>query len=280
MILEDSLIKSKSVVVDVDVSGQRWEVTDFQELACLVAVITLGQATHAARIISKLEPNAPAFVHSTLCNAARAQLTISGSTGEKKKARIAHRDGFLFECISWIVSRQGAHDRIFQKDPHTSATSQGLDGLIIELHATKQHIKAVTICEDKCTIVPRQKFQSEVLPTFNEHHTGGKRSRELVSCAVDLIKTNFDNDTKATQAASSVMDLKHRSYRAALTVDASIDDPGQRAKLFKDYNSLKNLKKSQRIGATLVIHEELRAWFQSLADAVIDELNKFEASNV
>src|SRR5216684_4148826 len=41
------------------------------------------------------------------------------------------RDGFIFEAISWIAARQTHGERALLKDPHVSATSQGLDGLMI-----------------------------------------------------------------------------------------------------------------------------------------------------
>jgi hypothetical protein len=277
---EHALIKSTPVKVDKDVLGLDWKVSDFQELAKLIAVVAVGQAAHAARILDQLVPNAPALSIPILNKSACDQLTIKGKTQEQKTAAVAHRDGFLFECIAWIATRQGANDRTVQKDPHTSATSQGLDGLVVELHAKKEEVKAVTICEDKCTAYPRSKFQSEVMKTFAEHHEGSKRSRELISTAVDLIKANFPDETKATQAAAKVMDLRYRFYRAALTVDATVVTAEKRAKLFKDYDSLSGIAQAQRIGATFVVKGDLRTWFQQLADAVIGEIKSGKVKNV
>ncbi|QPB24436.1 hypothetical protein [Rhizobium sp. 007] len=62
-----------------------------------------------------------------------------------------HRDGFLFECISWIVARQSSSSRTFMKDPHIAATTQGLDGLAIEMDPTEPVMVGATIFEDKCT---------------------------------------------------------------------------------------------------------------------------------
>lgn len=267
--------------IDTDVSGLNWEVTDFHELAKIVAVIAVGQVAHAARILDALEPNAPAFSIQQLNEAACEQLTIkSGLNPAQESAARAHRDGFLFECISWIATRQGANDRIFQKDPHISATSQGLDGLVVELEPIEAQIKAVTICEDKCTANPRDKFRDEVMPTFTEHHGNKVRGRELLATAVDIIKSKFSNGTEALIAARRVMDLGCRHYRAALTVDATIVTPEKRARLFKGYNELADIEQSQRIGATLVMNADLRTWFQQLADAVIAAIKSGEIKSV
>ena len=275
------MIKSSPVEIDKDVSGLNWEVADFQELAKIVAVIAVGQVVHAARILDQLEKNTPAISIPQLNEAACEQLTIkSGLNPEQEKAARAHRDGFLFECISWIATRQGANDRIFQKDPHISATSQGLDGLVVELEPMKAQIKTVTICEDKCTDYPRNKFRDEVMPTFTEHHGNQVRGRELLATAVDIIKSKFSNGTEALIAAQRVMELGRRRYRAALTVDATIDTPEKRAKLFKNYNGLAGIEQSQRIGATFVMSGDLRTWFQELADAVIAAIKSGKVKSV
>lgn len=275
------MIKSSPVEIDKDVSGLNWEVADFQELAKIVAVIAVGQVAHAARILDQLEQNAPAISMPQLNEAACEQLIIkSGLNPAQEIAARAHRDGFLFECISWIATRQGANDRIFQKDPHISATSQGLDGLVVELEPMKAQIKTVTICEDKCTDYPRDKFRDEVMPTFTEHHGNKLRGRELLATAVDIIKSKFTNGTEALLAAQRVMELDCRHYRAALTVVATIVTPEKRAKLFKGYNGLTGIEQSQRIGATFVMSGDLRTWFQQLAEAVIAEIKNGKVRSV
>ncbi|APE48509.1 hypothetical protein BO996_11950 [Delftia sp. HK171] len=275
------MIKSKAVKVDQNVSGFTWEVTDFKELAKLIAIVAVGQAAHAARILEKLEPNQPAFSDGLMNADACEQLTIqAGLKPKSEMAARAHRDGFLFECISWVITRQGANERTFHKDPHTSPTSQGLDGLIVELDAKISTIKAVTICEDKCTINPSNLFKSQVMKTFKQHHGRKKRSRELLTTAVDLIKTGFPDQTAATRAAAKVSDLGCRIYRAALTVDSSTSTAEKRAKLFEGYSSLAGITKAQRVGATFVVNGDLRNWFQQLADAVITEIKSGKVKNV
>ena len=48
-------VTSSTVEVDDDVTGQLWNVNDTKSLAQLIAVIALGQAQHAVRIIEELE---------------------------------------------------------------------------------------------------------------------------------------------------------------------------------------------------------------------------------
>jgi hypothetical protein len=114
--------------------------------------------------------------------------------------------------------------------------------------------------------------------TFGEHHTS-KRVRDLVANAVSLIRESGLNGSEATKAAARVLDRSFRTYRASLTVGSDISTPQRRKKLFKGYTDLEDIKKEQRIGATLIV-EELREWFQSLADEVIVALNEYEDADV
>ena len=59
-------VTSSTVEVDDDVTGQLWNVNDTKSLAQLIAVIALGQAQHAVRIIEELEPLAPALTAAEL----------------------------------------------------------------------------------------------------------------------------------------------------------------------------------------------------------------------
>jgi hypothetical protein len=182
-----------------------------------------------------------------------------------------HRDGFLFECVSWIVARQDADERTFLKDPHIDPTSHGLDGLIVQLHPTDPKIQRATICEDKCTANPRRLFRQDVMRTFGEHHEN-KRARDLVANAAAIIRESGLNGTDATKAAARVLKRNVRSYRAALTTQ--VLDENRRARLFRGFTALDGIGQAQRIGATLEIDGDLRTWFQELADAVVAALDE------
>jgi hypothetical protein len=95
-----------------------------------------------------------------------------------------------------------------------------------------------------------------------------------------LIKESGLNGTEATRAASRVLDKRFRTYRAALTVGSKLNSAAARKKLFKGYNSLADVTKAQRLGATFIIDGSLRDWFQALADLAIEALTEFEAESV
>lgn len=269
-------IISHTVDVDENITGHLWQVEQINELAKIIAIIAIGQAEHAAEIIDEISTAVPVRSRAEFYDAAKEQLMIRGNNQDQLNVSRYHRDGFLFECISWIVARQEADENTYMKDPHISATTQGLDGLVIKIDPEDKTLLHSTICEDKCTENPRGTFRDKVMTAFSDHHQN-KKSRDLLANAVALIKQTGLKGTKAVEAAERVHDKAHRTYRAALTVESDICTTEKRKKLFKGYEGLTDIAKEQRIGATFIVQSELREWFQLLADLVIQSLEEFEA---
>ncbi|MBO2945268.1 hypothetical protein JJQ72_14925 [Paenibacillus sp. F411] len=272
-------IFSQAVDVDDHVTGYLWSVDEINELAKIIAVIALGQAEHAAEIIKELDSIVPVRSRAEFYQEAREQLRIRGTTTNQIEVSRYHRDGFLFECMSWIEARQASTEDTYLKDPHISSTTQGLDGLIIQMDPEEKVVLHTTICEDKCTQNPRDTFRDKVMIAFNEHHLN-KRGRDLLANAVSLIKQSGLTGTAAIFAAERVHNKTHRTYRAALTVNSDICTAEERQKLFKGYDGLTDISQAQRIGATFIVTGNLRDWFQELADHVIQSLDEFEKMEV
>lgn len=255
--------------------GDHWTVGDFELLARLIAIIAMGQARHAARIITELQPAVPALTIDLLRADAKQRLSVTGDTHEKQEAHRWHRDGLIFEAISWIAARQVAAVNVLMRDPHISATTQGLDGLMIELDEKGETVIRATILEDKCSNDPRRKFRDEVLPTFRNYHSGNRAS-ELVAATSSLLDGRIPDDA-VTEAAGRVLDMAFRAYRAGLTINPDHDSEAGRRALFKGYESLEKITRAQRIGATFLPSADLRTWFDEIADraiAFIDELGE------
>jgi hypothetical protein len=267
---------TKSVLVDSDAIGDRWTVRDVDRLARLIALIAMGQARHAAKIIAELASDSAAITHDALIAAAKEQIRIKGQTKDQKKVSRWHRDGFLFEAISWIAARQQSSPRSYLKDPHTKSTTQGIDGLMIEMAGKAPQISRATIFEDKCSENPRAMFRDDVMKSFEDHHNHA-RAPELVAAASALIAESGIDGTAATEAAARVLDLAYRRYRAAFVITDKYDSQQHREALFKGYNKLGGIEAKQRVGATFIIDGDLRDWFDELADRVIkilDGLNR------
>lgn len=264
------------VPINSHCSGERWIVADADHLAKLVAIVAMGQAVHAADIIQQLETASPAISHAELFKAARRQLRVIGKTIEQMNSSRWHRDGFVFEVISWVAARQSSGLRTFLKDPHLKSTTQGIDGLMVEMDLAKPEVKRATVFEDKCSDHPRKMFRDEVMETFHDHHQN-KRGPELVATAAALIEKSGLSGKNSVTAASRVLDLAYRRYRAALTVAPTDDTNTRRKAIFKDYEELDNIDQQQRIGATLVVDGDLRDYFDQLSHRAISLLDEWEA---
>lgn len=262
------------VPIDDVCSGERWTPQNTEEIARLVAVIAMGQAAYASHIIKELAPAAPVFSTDELLAEAKIRLSVQ----EKKVTpRTGYprwqRDGFLFEAISWIAARQTYGGNALLKDPHVSATSQGLDGLMIELSADKSEIAATTVFEDKCTDNPRDTFTQKVLPAFKERHQN-KRSAEIVAAATVLLRIAGIGEEAAVQLAAAVTDRTGRRYRAAFALPGDYDTQAERRALFSGYEAIQGISAKQRIGACFIVPAEVRDWLDSLAATAIAFLDE------
>jgi hypothetical protein len=270
-----TVLTSEAVPIDGDCTGVRWRATNTSALARLIAMVAMGQAAYAAHILATLSPAGPKINTAQLRSEAKIKLTIEEPAKTPRGGYPKwQRDGLIFEAISWLVARQ-THPAGLLKAPHVSATTQGLDGLMIELNLGKTGIARTTIFEDKCTDDPRSTFLGKVLPEFKKRHNN-ERSAEIISAAVALIQTAGLDEVTATEFAAAVTDQSLRHYRASFAVD--VDSEADRKKLFADYNRIANVEAEQRIGATLVVPPKMRNWFDALANEALAYLASLDGA--
>jgi hypothetical protein len=264
------------VPIDSNCVGDRWTVDDEALLAKLIALVAVGQAAAAAHVLKTLSRAAPAFTNTDLQREAKRKLTVQD---KPSTPRIGYprwqRDGFIFEVISWVAARQGNAQSLL-KDPHVSSTSQGIDGLMLELSGDKSKVAMTTVCEDKCTSKQRSTFVQKVMPAFMDHHQN-KRAAEVVATASVLLRTAGIGDAAAARMSEAVMNRSTRTYRAAFALTASSDSQAERVKLFKGFDQLDGIAAAQRIGAGLILSGKLRTSIDSLAAKAIAALDEFPA---
>jgi len=268
-------LSTKIVPIDASCTGDQWITNDEKYLSRLIALVAMGQATQAAHIIRELAPATPAFTAEEIVAEAKIRLSIGKRT---KTGRSGYpeeqRDGFMFEAISWVAARQTHGSYALLLAPHVSATSQGLDGLMIEITPDKTQVTRTTIFEDKCTEDPRATFRAKVIPAFLDRHQN-KRSAEIVDGAATLLRTAGIDEAAAAALAAAVMDRARRRYRASFAVPPEFDCEEQRKKLFKGFDKLTDITREQRVGACFILPGDLRESFEHLAvlaRAYLDEL--------
>jgi len=265
------------VAIDEHCVGLRWSASDRTHLARLIAIVAMGQATKAAEVIKALEPAEPDFAIDELCDEALIVLTVQNeaASGPRTGYPRFQRDGFMFEAISWIAARQSIGDEAVLKLPHTSATTQGLDGLMLVVDRRGNTIRESTIFEDKCTEDPRATFLSKVLPALQDRHLN-KRSAELVSTASALLSVAGFAPRDASRESAKVLDKSVRKYRSAFAVSEDFDSEERRKFLFKRYEKIADVRPDQRIGACFVVDAPLRDWFDALAAEAVSYLQSLK----
>jgi len=259
---EFNALSVSEVSIDENSIGSRWEPVDTKQLAKLVAKIVMGQARFAANIINEIATTGGVISNEDLVNEATIKLSVQDT---KERPRIGYprhqRDGLIFEIISWIAARHTYPDTAYLKAPHISSTTQGLDGLMIELDNKKESIERTVIFEDKCTENPRGYFRDEVLPMFINRHNNN-RSAELIDAASTLIALSGVEEGFIPSVVEDVLDTSKRSYRASFSLTKRSDTQPKRKKLFKGYDKLEDLTADQRVGACFIVEGAMRDWFE------------------
>src|SRR5882724_10388749 len=108
-----------------NITGFVWKITDEDQLARLVARVYLGHAHHVEKILAKLGPKSKAPpAKRNAVKSAKALLKIDA----------IHRDGLLFQTISWVVAQScSTFKGSVIKLPHLIPAHKGFDGLQIRL---------------------------------------------------------------------------------------------------------------------------------------------------
>jgi hypothetical protein len=244
----------------------------------MIAIVAMGLSEAASNVIKALDPAWAPPSHAARIATAVAKLTVKSATNPEG-VPLFHRDGLIFEVISWLVATQQATPNTLIRPPHVNATTQGMDGLAIELSASQTSLEKVTIFEDKCSKSPARIFNREVIPSFLQHHSDG-RVPELVSTATALIKQAHLSPVDAVRIAEEVLNHDIRQYQAALAISATHDSEARRKKIFNQYSKIKGITSSQRIAATFVVNSDVRVWFDQMAAKAVAYLKALEEKHV
>ena len=238
-------------------AGYDWSINSDHKLAQLVARIALGQYRHVLQILDEtgFTGFAPA---TTALEGARQLLTVQQGSDP------FHRDGWLFQTISWIAAHIQDNTSL-TAPPHMQHATKGFDGLHVLIDEATQTVSSVVICEEKATINPRKTIRDQVWQDFAEIETG-TRDHLLTSEVCTLLGTMPKLD--ADRAIQQVLWKEVRAYRVAITVDDRYDNAVGRNRLFKGYLRKVSGGVQRRRAETLHL-DDLRCWMKSLANEAI-----------
>src|SRR5699024_295554 len=150
-----------------------YEVTDKDLLAEYVGELIIGQYIHILKIINTLSSTSSNPPNKAI-DIAIEKLNVIGDV------HIVHRDGWLFQMISWLaLAHRNLGNKYHTQHPHFAPAQHGIDGLSVLLNKDNT-INKIIITEDKCTTNPRNTIRQEVFPEF-KHFEDGKKDSVLVS---------------------------------------------------------------------------------------------------
>ncbi len=128
-------------------AGGRIVVEDRNQLVQMVARLILGQYLHVELVLRGQGAQQPKVTKGMVDTAARR--LAEPATDEARW----HRDGWVFQMISWLASRAESTSRVLSL-PHMQPHKQGLDCLYLDDVASKS--LSLVVCEDKATKNPRK----------------------------------------------------------------------------------------------------------------------------
>lgn len=236
--------------------GNAWQVTDEDELARQIAVIALGYSHHIQKILQGTGVYGADYPADGR-NSAIQLLTVNGVDP-------SHRDGWLFQAMSWIAAIQ-ANPKAKLAAPHMQHADKGFDGLQIEIDNETSRVTCAVVFEDKATTNPRKTITREDKGVWKEFRDleDGLRFGFFTSQVLGVIRTetNLDPD----EAIKTVLWKEARRFRLSITVGATHSNDSGRTRLFKGYDGVVSGKVNRRRAETFY-QDDIRTWFASLAE--------------
>lgn len=245
--------------------GWSWTIDDEDVLAERVARVALGQYRHVARILAGANVAGPVTTADHIAGATKF-LTVDAGKDPW------HRDGWLFQTISWIAAHQNGQ-RTITRAPHALKAHKGFDGMQVEIGADGVSVVAVVVFEDKATSDAKATIQSKVWPGIVSLEAG-ERLAELTHETSALLETHqhLNPELDIDAAVAKILWQEARRYRVSITIDDNDVVPGARAALFTNFDVKAPGDVKRRRAETIHI-PQLRVWMEAFAQRAIGFLS-------
>lgn len=244
--------------------GSRWIITDENDLASKVAYLALGQARHISIILAGIDKKPPSTRPDTAKEAIKLLTVPAGKDPY-------HRDGWIFQAISWIAAHRANKGNIVRA-PHAILAHKGFDGMQLQLDQANENVIAVVIFEDKATVNPRSTIISDVWKGIRSLECG-ERMPELIQETGALLEAHQIKfpELDIDAAVEKIIWEEARHYRVAVTIDTKHDDDNSRKALFKGFDEVAPGKHERRQGETMCI-QGLRNWMDQFSSKAIKHI--------
>jgi hypothetical protein len=200
-----------------------------------------------------------------------SRLTLPPGTGNT--ARRWHRDGLVFQHISWIAAIIEKGNNVAASIPHLVPAHKGFDALLVPLSDSSEAREGIVICEDKATVNPRAEITSKVWPSISSVDSGERDAELNGELTAILQRYNVSN---IEQIITEAHWRNRKAYRVSITVGNEHDAVSARKALFEGYDTTAPGELARRQAETFLV-PQLRIWMDSFCEQVIRAV---EATNV
>jgi hypothetical protein len=252
----------------LDWSGSSWVVANDDELATLVARVALGQEHYARRILKETGFTGALAKTTALAGAVRLLTAVD-------PVEPWHRDGWLFQVISWIAAHI-QDPKALIAPPHMIHAHKGFDGIHVRVDAKTNQVASVVICEEKATNNARKMVRDRIWTEFKEMQRGD-RDNELVAEATRLLRSQENLDVD--KAIEAIIWENQRAYRIAVTISDEHNHAPGHAKLFKGYDVVIAGDTDRRRGEVFFL-TDLRNWMDMMAKKAIAKATALVVAHV
>lgn len=261
-----------------------WTIQDGETLTDVLAWLYLRKLEHAARVIADLDPGR-AFTPAALIENAISVLSVRtddieadlrsddpalrSSAEAKRDTRAEHRDGLLFQHLSWVAAHlrfPGAH----ACPPHIRQADKGFDGLLIEVNTAQTALSRVVLSEDKASTSPRGLVTGSIWPEIKHIQANGK-DREILAAVTTILDTMDLADKEGVLEATEWR--RTRQFRVSLAAGEDQRKNGDYKHLFAGFDDAAGGEIGARMGEVMPL-SAVRADLQDLASRVVDNLRE------
>ncbi|WP_123834141.1 hypothetical protein [Methylobacterium currus] len=234
------------------------------ELARAVAYIVAGASYHAEKIISGIKGTSPRI--DKAIDSAISKIYLTPAVEMEDKAPLWHRDGLLFQAISWIAANLEKPSNALIAAPHVIKAHKGLDGLLVNID---NNDICLTIFEDKAG--NPEGLITKIMTEFREmEFDDSYKAEEILQETATLLRMHRPEGWE--DLINDAFWLKNRKYRASLaSLDSHCTETGAQH-LFRNFGKAVLGPVDRRIGH-LMASDDVRKFFRNFAKNVIDELN-------
>lgn len=206
----------------------QWSVDQHDVLVEALAWLYLRKPLHSFRIMQGLEPGTVGLFGSAkqgaidllrydisdiVADLQSADPDVRESAKKKHDARMSHRDGLLFQHISWIAARL-QFPTAEATPPHVRKADKGFDGVLVDVDIANVQLSRVVLCEDKASISPRGLVTSSIWPDVKSI-IAGDRDIEVLDAITPLLSSLQEDDREL--AIARLVWERARHFRVALT---------------------------------------------------------------